>query len=184
MYFLVFFGVKSSHTKSQGLPVTRHRLSFEKVNLHNTLVTWAWDSSVLITLSVHVDAHETSVTSLLKSQTQAHRDNNYMSTYDKELQLQNMQNLPFIEDGLSSCTFKNTGPTHRIKQTITCASKSLIYMHDSVLKMPKHPLLTSRIYRTDETRITRQIWRTLKSYTSIQHNCRRSSEAFPGGYLG
>ena len=31
-----------SHTKSQRLLVTRHRLSCEKVNLHNTLVTWAW----------------------------------------------------------------------------------------------------------------------------------------------
>ena len=28
-----------SHTKSQRLLVTRHRLSCEKVNLHNTLVT-------------------------------------------------------------------------------------------------------------------------------------------------
>ena len=92
---------------------------------------------MLITLSVHADAHETSVTSLLKSQTQAHRDNNYMSTCDKELQLQNMQNLPFIEDGLSSCTFKNTGPTHRIKQTITCASKNLIYMHDTSVENAK-----------------------------------------------
>ena len=35
---------------------------------------------------------------------------------------------PFIQDGLSSCTFKNTGQTHQIKQTITCASKNLIYM--------------------------------------------------------
>ena len=33
-----------SHTKSQRLLVTRHRLSCEKVNLHNTLVTWAWDA--------------------------------------------------------------------------------------------------------------------------------------------
>ena len=31
-----------SHTKSQRLLVTRNRLSYEKVNLHNTLVTWAW----------------------------------------------------------------------------------------------------------------------------------------------
>ena len=29
------------HTKPQRLLVTRHRLSCEKVNLHNTLVTWA-----------------------------------------------------------------------------------------------------------------------------------------------
>ena len=42
---------------------------------------------------MHADAHETSVTSLLKSQTQAHRDNNYVSTYDKKFLLQNMQNL-------------------------------------------------------------------------------------------
>ena len=33
-----------SHTKSQRLLVTRHRLSCEKVNLHNTLVTWAWNA--------------------------------------------------------------------------------------------------------------------------------------------
>ena len=32
----------------------------------------------------------------------------------------------FIQDGLSSCTFKNTGQVHHIKQTITCASKNLI----------------------------------------------------------
>ena len=36
-----------SHTKSQRLLVTRHRLSCEKVNLHNTLVTWAWDACSL-----------------------------------------------------------------------------------------------------------------------------------------
>ena len=30
-----------SHTKSQRLLVARHRLSCEKVNLHNTLITWA-----------------------------------------------------------------------------------------------------------------------------------------------
>ena len=77
---------------------------------------------------------------------------------------ENLWNFPFIEDGLSSCTFKSIGPTHRIKQTITFASKNFIYMHDTVLKTPKHSLLTSRIYRTDETRITRQIWRTRKSY--------------------
>ena len=33
-----------AHTKSQRLLVTRHRLSCEKVNLHNTLVTWAWNT--------------------------------------------------------------------------------------------------------------------------------------------
>ena len=33
-----------SHTKSQRLLVTRHRLSREKVNLHNTPVTSAWDA--------------------------------------------------------------------------------------------------------------------------------------------
>ena len=33
-----------SHSKSQRLFVTRHRLSCEKVNLHNKLVTWAWDT--------------------------------------------------------------------------------------------------------------------------------------------
>ena len=32
------------HSKSQRLFVTRHRLSCEKVNLHNKLVTWAWDT--------------------------------------------------------------------------------------------------------------------------------------------
>ena len=32
------------HTKSQRLLVTRHRLSREKVNSHNTLVTWPWDA--------------------------------------------------------------------------------------------------------------------------------------------
>ena len=32
-----------SHSKSQRLFVTRHRLSCEKVNLHNKRVTWAWD---------------------------------------------------------------------------------------------------------------------------------------------
>ena len=35
-----------SHTKSQRLLVTRHRLSCEKVNSHNTLVTGAWDTCV------------------------------------------------------------------------------------------------------------------------------------------
>ena len=35
-----------SHTKSQQLLVTRHRLSCEKVNSHNTLVTGAWDTCV------------------------------------------------------------------------------------------------------------------------------------------
>ena len=36
------------HTKPQRLLVTRHGLSFnEKVNLHNTLVTWAWDACAL-----------------------------------------------------------------------------------------------------------------------------------------
>ena len=34
----------------------------------------------------------------------------------------------FIQDGLSSCTFKNIGQVHHIKQTITCAFKNLIYM--------------------------------------------------------
>ena len=34
----------------------------------------------------------------------------------------------FIQDGLSSCTFKNIGQVHHIKQTVTCASKNLIYM--------------------------------------------------------
>ena len=34
----------TSDTKSQRLLVTRHRLSCEKVNLHNTLITWAWDA--------------------------------------------------------------------------------------------------------------------------------------------
>ena len=34
----------------------------------------------------------------------------------------------FIQDGLSSFTFKNIGQVHHIKQTITCASKNLIYM--------------------------------------------------------
>ena len=33
-----------SHTKSQRLLVKRHRLSREKVNLHNTPVTSAWDA--------------------------------------------------------------------------------------------------------------------------------------------
>ena len=33
-----------SHTKSQRSFVTRHRLSCEKVNLHNILVTWVWDA--------------------------------------------------------------------------------------------------------------------------------------------
>ena len=33
-----------AQTKSQRLLVTRHRLSCEKVNLHNTLVTWAWNT--------------------------------------------------------------------------------------------------------------------------------------------
>ena len=33
-----------SDTKSQRLLVTRHRLSCEKVNLHNTLITWVWDA--------------------------------------------------------------------------------------------------------------------------------------------
>ena len=32
------------HSKSQWLFVTRHRLSCEKVNLHNKLVPWAWDT--------------------------------------------------------------------------------------------------------------------------------------------
>ena len=32
------------HTKSQQLLVTRHQLSCEKVNSHNTLVTGAWDA--------------------------------------------------------------------------------------------------------------------------------------------
>ena len=31
-----------SHTKSHRSFVMRHRLSCEKVNLHNTLITWAW----------------------------------------------------------------------------------------------------------------------------------------------
>ena len=35
------------HTKPQRLLVTRHRLSCEKVNLHNTLVTWPWDACAL-----------------------------------------------------------------------------------------------------------------------------------------
>ena len=34
----------SAHTKSQRLFVTLHRLSCEKVNLHNTLVMWAWNT--------------------------------------------------------------------------------------------------------------------------------------------
>ena len=34
-----------SHTKSQRLLVTRQRLSCEKVNLRNKLVTRAWDST-------------------------------------------------------------------------------------------------------------------------------------------
>ena len=36
-----------SHTKTQRLLVRRHRLSCEKVNLHNTLVPWAWDACVI-----------------------------------------------------------------------------------------------------------------------------------------
>ena len=36
------------HTKSQRSFVTRHRLSCEKVNLHNILVTWAWDACGLL----------------------------------------------------------------------------------------------------------------------------------------
>ena len=35
---------RASHTKSQRSLVTRHQLSCEKVNLHNTLVTSAWDT--------------------------------------------------------------------------------------------------------------------------------------------
>ena len=31
------------------LLVTRQRLSYEEVNLHNTLVTWAWDACVSLT---------------------------------------------------------------------------------------------------------------------------------------
>ena len=34
----------------------------------------------------------------------------------------------FIQDGLLSCTFKNTGQVHCIKQSITCALKNVIYM--------------------------------------------------------
>ena len=34
------------------------------------------------------------------------------------------------------------------------------HLHDTVSQMQKHPQHTSRIHRTDETRITRQIWRT------------------------
>ena len=34
----------------------------------------------------------------------------------------------FVKDGISSCTFENTGQTHIIKQTITCASNNLIFM--------------------------------------------------------
>ena len=32
------------NTKSQRLLVARHRLSSEKVYLHDTIVTWAWDA--------------------------------------------------------------------------------------------------------------------------------------------
>ena len=46
---IMIFGVRGpqyfiSHTKSQRLLVMRHRLSREKVNLHNTPVTSAWDA--------------------------------------------------------------------------------------------------------------------------------------------
>ena len=37
------YNIFISHTKSQRLLVTRQRLYCEKVNLHNTLVTWAWN---------------------------------------------------------------------------------------------------------------------------------------------
>ena len=43
-----------SHTKSQRLLVTRHRLFCEKVNLHNTLVTWSWDACALISGWLHL----------------------------------------------------------------------------------------------------------------------------------
>ena len=40
---------------------------------------------------------------------------------------------PLIKDSVSSCTFENTGQNHLIKQkTITCTSKDLIYMHDTI----------------------------------------------------
>ena len=37
-----------SHTKSQRLLVTRHRLPCEKVNLHITLVKWVWEPVVTL----------------------------------------------------------------------------------------------------------------------------------------
>ena len=44
------------------------------------------------------------------------------------------------------------------------------HLHDTVSPMRKHPQHTSKILRTDETRITRQIWRTPKSDDAVpQH---------------
>ena len=58
---------------------------------------------------------------------------------------------------------------------ITCGSKILIYMIQCRQweNIPQH---TSRILRIDETRITRQIWRTPKSHTTQDR--RRSTTAF------
>ena len=50
------------------------------------------------------------------------------------------------------------------------------HLHDTVSPMGKHPQHTSRILRIDETRITRQIWRTPKSHTTQDR--RRSTTAF------
>ena len=43
------------------------------------------------------------------------------------MQLYKCKTCPFIQNGLTSFTFKNTGYNQRIKQTMTCASKNLIY---------------------------------------------------------
>ena len=52
-----------SHTKSQRLLGTRHQLSCEKVNLHNTLVMWAWDPCEhSIKLSLTKERNQTRVT--------------------------------------------------------------------------------------------------------------------------
>lgn len=66
--------------------------------------------------------------------------------------------------------------TTLIKQTITCASKNLIYMIQcrKCINIPNAP--AEYIGKIDETFITRQIWRTQKSHTTLDR--RRSTTAF------
>ena len=124
-----------SHTTSQRSPVTRYRLSCEKVNLYSTFVTWAWDACGIMSYRVTEEAPSPTPTpspSAERTRTRIRRNSSSSSPIWIGLRLTWYQ-LPAIKFNASTLKFVGERWTPNLdvnkrKQSWSYLSKVLIFI--------------------------------------------------------